>query len=45
MKRVRHKLASMALEDLFGDSGDFFEQEEEDVVDSYAWDVSSGHGS
>ena len=41
MKRARHKLAEMALEDLFGDTGSVFEEHDVDTVVSYAWDVSS----
>ena len=40
IKRARHKLAEMALEDLFGDTGDYFDPDDGDFVDSYAWDVS-----
>ena len=41
LKRAKHKLAEMALEDLFGDIGDYFDVENEDVVDSYEWHVSA----
>jgi len=47
MKRAKHRLASMALEDLFGDLGEYFDGNfmegsfgDGDGQDTYAWDVS-----
>lgn len=39
LKRAKHELASMALEDLFGDIGDYFDNEREETVNSYPWDI------